>query len=113
MRRGGGGGAALAPAAAAFRCVNPSPFEQAVLALSVRAWRESPFGSLRLYAPVREGTCGGRLLLLSLAMDEEKRGEAGRAARAYEGLAERFAGDDDAPEYEKKSVESPANRSAS
>ena len=89
----------------AFRCVEPSPFEQAVLALSVRAWRESPFESLRLYAPVREGTCGGRLLLLSLAMDEEKRGEAGRAALAYEVLAERFAGDDAAPEYEKKSVE--------
>jgi hypothetical protein len=89
----------------AFRCGEPSPFEQAVLALSVRAWRESPLENLRLYAPVREGTCGGRLLLLSLATDEEKRGEAGRAAQAYEVLAERFAGDDDAPGYEKKSVE--------
>jgi tetratricopeptide (TPR) repeat protein len=89
----------------AFRCVEPSPFEQTVLALSVRAWRESPFESLRFYAPIREGTCGGRLLLLSLAMDEEKRGEAGRAALAYEVLAERFAGDDAALEYEKNSVE--------
>src|SRR4030067_1939490 len=102
MRRGGGGGAALAPAAAAFRCVNPSPFEQAVLALSVRAWRESPFGSLRLYAPVREGTCGGRLLLLSLAMDEEKRGGEDRAALAYEVLAEGFAGDAAARGYERE-----------
>ena len=89
----------------AFRCVEPSPFEQAVLALSVRAWRESPFESLRSYAPVREGTCGGRLLLLTLAMDEERRGEAARAALAYEALAERFASDDAAPGYEKKSVE--------
>jgi tetratricopeptide (TPR) repeat protein len=89
----------------AFRCGEPSPFEQAILALSVRAWRESPLENLRLYAPVREGTCGGRLLLLSLAMDEEKRGEAGRAALVYEVLAERFAGDDVAPGYEKKSVE--------
>jgi tetratricopeptide (TPR) repeat protein len=89
----------------AFRCGEPSPFEQDVLALSVRAWRESPFEGLRLYAPVREGTCAGRLLLLSLAMDEEKRGEAGRAAVAYEVLAERFSGDDAAPGYEKKAVE--------
>jgi TolA-binding protein len=89
----------------AFRCGEPSPFERAVLALSVRAWRESPFESLRSYAPVREGSCGGRLLLLSLATDEEKRGEAGRAALAYEVLAERFSGDDAAPGYEKKSVE--------
>ena len=89
----------------AFRCGEPAPFEQAVLALSMRAWRESPYENLRSYAPVREGTCGGRLLLMSLAMDEEKRGEAGRAALAYELLAERFAGDDAAPEYEKNSVD--------
>jgi tetratricopeptide (TPR) repeat protein len=87
-----------------FRCGEPSPFEQAVLALSVRAWRESPLDSLRLYAPVREATCAGRLLLLSLAKDEETRGEAGRAAIAYEVLAERFSGDDDALEYERKAV---------
>ncbi|MGW8286380.1 MAG: tetratricopeptide repeat protein, partial [Candidatus Deferrimicrobiaceae bacterium] len=87
-----------------FRCGDPSPFEQAVLALSVRAWRESPLDSLRSYAPVREATCAGRLLLLSLAKDEETRGEAGRAALAYEVLAERFSGDDDALEYEKKAV---------
>lgn len=90
----------------AFRCDGPSPFEQAVLALSVRAWREGSFESLRSYAPVREGTCGAKLLLLSLATDEERRGEAGRAAVAYEILAERFASDDTAPGYEKKSVES-------
>jgi tetratricopeptide (TPR) repeat protein len=89
----------------AFRCGDPSPFEQAVLALSARAWREIPFESLPVYAPVREGSCGGRLLLMSLAVDEEKRGEAGRAALAYEVLAERFADDDAAPGYEKNSVE--------
>jgi hypothetical protein len=38
-------------------------------------------------------------------MDEEKRGEPGRAALAYGVLAERYTGDDAAPLYEKKSVE--------
>jgi TolA-binding protein len=93
----------------AFRCGDPSPFEQAVLALSVRAWRDGPFENLRSYSPVREGTCGGKLLVLSLATDEERRGEAGRAALAYEVLAERYASDDAAPGYEKKSVEALLN----
>jgi tetratricopeptide (TPR) repeat protein len=89
----------------AFRCDDPSPFEQAVLALAVRAWRESPLKGLRLYPPVREGNCGGRLLLLSLGEDGESRGEAGRSALVYEMLAERFAGDNEALTYEKKSAE--------
>jgi tetratricopeptide (TPR) repeat protein len=90
----------------AFRCGDPSSFEQAVLALAVRAWRESPLEGLRSYPPIRDGGCGGKLLLLALGKDEENRGEPGRSALVYEMLAERFAGEDEALAYEKKSVDS-------
>lgn len=90
----------------AFRCDDPSSFEQAVLALAVRAWRESPLEGLRSYPPIRDGGCGGKLLLLALGKDEENRGEPGRSALVYEMLAERFAGEDEALAYEKKSVDS-------
>ena len=89
----------------AFLCDDPSPFEQAVLDLAVLTWGDSPLEGLDSYPPVREGGCGGRLLLLSLGEDEESRGEAGRSALVYEMLAERFAGDNEALTYEKKSAE--------
>jgi TolA-binding protein len=85
-----------------FRCGDPSPFEEAVLALAVKAWRESPLKRLHSYPPVREGGCAGRLLLLSLGEEEESRGEAARSALLYEMLAERFAADNEALTYEKK-----------
>jgi len=89
-----------------FRCDDPSSFEQEVLALAVRAWRENPLEGLRSYPPILEGGCGGKLLLLSLGKDEENRGEPRRSALVYEMLAERFAGEDEALAYEKKSVDS-------
>jgi hypothetical protein len=88
-----------------FRCGDLSPFEKAVLALGVRAWREIPLEGLRSYAPVRDETCGGGLLLLALAKDEERHGTAARAAMAYESLAEWFSGHGSALDYERKSVE--------
>lgn len=90
----------------AFRCGDPSSFEQAVLALAVRAWRERPLEELRSYPPIRDRVCGGRLLLLALGKDEKNRGESGRSAVIYEMLAERFVDEDEALAYEKKSVDS-------
>ncbi len=90
----------------AYRCVDPSPFERSVLDLAVRVWRESPLEGLRSYPPVREGTCGGRRLLLSLGNDEERRGETARSATVYGLLAERFGFDNEAILYEKKAVSS-------
>ena len=90
----------------AFRCDEPSLFEKAVLDLSVRAWGDSPLEGLDSYPPVREGTCGGRLLLMALGKSEERKGEAGRSAMVYGVLAERFAHDDEALAYERKTVDS-------
>ena len=89
-----------------FRCDDPSPFEKAALDLAVRAWGDSPLQGLDSYPPVRDGVCGGRLLLLSLGKDEDRKGEAGRSAMVYGVLAERFANDDEALTYERKAVDS-------
>lgn len=88
-----------------FPCGQVSPFEKAVLALAVRAWREIPLEELPSYAPVRDETCGGGLLLLALARDEERHGTAARSAVAYESLAEWFSGHGSALDYERKAVE--------
>ena len=88
-----------------FPCADPSPFEQAVLSLSVRAWRESPPEKLESYPPVKAGTCGGKVLLTALWEAEEKRGEATRAARVRDVAARRFPSDEGAAALEMKTVE--------
>jgi tetratricopeptide (TPR) repeat protein len=88
-----------------FPCDQPSPFERALVSLAVRVWRDTPLEKLRSYPPVREGACSGKLLLTSLGEEEEKRGEASRAAAVYDALAMEFPGDEAAPSYEKHVVE--------
>jgi len=88
-----------------FRCNGPSSFEEAVLTLAVRAWKEIPLERLSAYGPVESGSCGGKRLLVSLGESEERRGEAARAARVYDVLSRRFSGGEAAWIYEKKSVE--------
>jgi tetratricopeptide (TPR) repeat protein len=87
-------------------CDTLSPFERDVLALGVRAWKTVPLEGLDRYRPVREGTCGGRILLAALGEAEEARGESDRAAQVYDVLARRFSDDEAAPSYEKKAVDS-------
>lgn len=89
-----------------FRCDGPSPFERAVLTLAVQAWADGPLEALDSYPPVRQGVCGGRLLLLSLGKEEDRRGEADRSAVVYGVLAERFTNDAEALTYERKAVDS-------
>jgi tetratricopeptide (TPR) repeat protein len=91
--------------APSFFCGDPSPFEQAVLALSVRAWEESPPERLDSYPPVKAGTCGGKILLTALWEAEEKRGEAGRAAQVRDVAARRFPSDEGAAVLAMKTVE--------
>jgi tetratricopeptide (TPR) repeat protein len=87
-------------------CGTLSPFERDVLALGVRAWKTVPLDDLVRYRPVREGTCGGRILLATLGEAEEGRGEPDRAAQVFEVLARRFSDDEAAPSYEKKAADS-------
>lgn len=88
-----------------FPCEDPAPFEQKVLALAVRAWRETPLERLETYPPVREGACAGKRLLAALGEDEKKRGESVRAAAVFDLLSRRFATGEAALTYETKSVE--------
>ncbi len=91
--------------APSFPCGDPSPFEQAVLSLSVRAWKESPPERLDSYPPVKAGTCGGMVLLTALWEAEEKRGEASRAAKVRDVAARSFPSDEGAAVLEMKTVE--------
>jgi TolA-binding protein len=88
-----------------FPCADPLPFEQAVLSLSVRAWRESPQEKLDSYPPVKWGTCGGKVLLTALWEAEEKRGEATRAARVRDVATRHFPSEEYAAALEMKTVE--------
>ena len=89
-----------------FPCGDPSPFERAVVSLSIRAWRESPLERLDSYSPVKAGTCGGKVLLTALLEAEEKRGEAGRAAEVRDVAARRFPSDENSAALEMETVES-------
>ena len=91
--------------APSFPCGDPSPFGQAVLALSVRAWNESPLERLDSYPPVKAGTCGGKVLLTALWEAEEKRGEVGRAVQVRDIAALRFPSDEGAAVLAMKTVE--------
>ena len=90
--------------APSFPCGDLSPFEQAVLSLSVRAWKESPPERLDSYPPVKAGTCGGKVLLTALWEAEEMRGEASRAAKVSDVAARRFPSDEGAAALEMKMV---------
>jgi tetratricopeptide (TPR) repeat protein len=91
--------------APSFPCRDPSPFEQAVLALSARAWEESPLERLDSYPPVKAGTCGGKVLLTALWEAEEKHGEMGRAVQVSDIAALRFPSDEGAAVLAMKTVE--------
>jgi len=88
-----------------FPCSDPSSFETSVLSVAVNAWLEMPSDRLASYPPVREGKCGGMLLLASLGEAEERRGETIRAAKVFDTLAARFAADRSAIRYETRAVE--------
>jgi len=88
-----------------FPCSDPSSFEKSVLSVAVSAWLEMPSDRLASYPPVREGRCGGMLLLASLGETEERRGETIRAAKFFDALATRCAADRSAIRYETKAVE--------
>ena len=91
--------------APSFPCGDLSPFEQAVLSLSVRAWRESPPERLDSYPPVNAGSCGGKVLLTALWEAEEKRGEASRGAKVRDVAARSFPSEEGAAVLEMKTVE--------
>ena len=91
--------------APSFYCRDPSPFEKAVVALSARAWLESPPERLSSYPPVKAGTCGGKVLLAALWEAEERRGEARRAAQVRDVAARRFPSDEVTAVLEMKTVE--------
>ncbi len=88
----------------AFSCVDPVSFEQSVLSLAVRAWQEMPSDRVVSYPPVRDGRCGGKLLLIALGEAEEGRGETVRAAKVFDALSNRFASDRSAVRYETRVV---------
>jgi hypothetical protein len=87
-----------------FPCGEPSPFEQAVLSLSVRAWREIPQEKLDPYPPVKGGMCGGKALLDALWEAEEIRGEALRAAKVRDIASRHFLGDEGAAALETRMI---------
>lgn len=91
--------------APSFLCGGASSFEEEVLALSVRAWQESPPERLDSYPPVTAGTCGGKALLVALWEAEEYRGQGLRAAQVRDVAARRFASAEDAAFLEMKTVE--------
>jgi len=90
--------------APSFPCGDLSPFEQSVLALSVRAWDGLPPERLDSYPPVKEGTCGGKVLLTALWEAEEIRGNALRAAKVHDVASRRFPTDEGTAALEIKMV---------
>jgi TolA-binding protein len=90
--------------APSFPCGDLSPFEQSVLALSVRAWDGLPPERLDSYPPVKAGTCGGKVLLTALWEAEEIRGEALRAAKVRDVASRRFPTDEGTAALEIKMV---------
>ncbi len=109
LRRGDAEGAAqelsLPLSDPSFSCGDPSPFERSVLAVGVNAWLELPSDRLTSYPPVRDGKCGGMLLLTSLGENEERRGETIRAAKVFDALAARYPANRAAIGYETRAVE--------
>lgn len=91
--------------ASSFRCTDPSAPEEEVLSLAVRAFQESSLERIRSYAPIRDGTCGGKLLLTRLAEAEERRGETFRAALVYSAISQSFPDDEGSFAHEKRAVE--------
>ncbi|HEX9192052.1 MAG TPA: hypothetical protein VF847_08140, partial [Candidatus Deferrimicrobiaceae bacterium] len=87
-----------------FPCGEPSPFEQEVLSLSVRAWRELPPEKLDPYPPVKAGMCGGKVLLNALWEAEVIRGEALRAEKVRDIASRHFLGDEGAAALEMRMV---------
>ena len=90
--------------APSFPCGDPSPFEQAVLALSVRTWEKLPPEMLEAYPPVKGGTCGGKVLLTALWEAEEMRGKVVRAAKVRDVAARRFPSDEGLAALEMRMV---------
>ena len=66
-----------------FPCSDPSSFETSVLSVAVNAWLEMPSDRLASYPPVREGKCGGMLLLASLGLLAATAGRDGDAEHAH------------------------------
>ena len=93
----------------AFPCVDPSPFERTVLALSVRAWQGIPPARLDAYPPVKAGMCGGKALLAALWLAEEKRGNPLRASEIFDITARRFPGEEGLAALEKRTVDALLN----
>jgi tetratricopeptide (TPR) repeat protein len=88
-----------------YACVDPSPFERAILSLSVRAWKEIPPERLEAYPPVRARTCGGKALLVTLWEADEKEGEASRAAAVGDIASRQFPSEEGAAAIESRTVE--------
>ncbi len=109
LRRGDAEGAARELAVPlsdpSFSCSDPSAFEKSVLAAAVSAWLEVPSARLASYPPVRDGGCGGMMLLASLGEAEERRGETIRAAKVFDALVARFPASRSAIGYETRAVE--------
>ncbi|MBP2686253.1 MAG: hypothetical protein H6Q81_1158, partial [Deltaproteobacteria bacterium] len=89
-----------------FSCGDPSPFERALVSLFVRAGKDSSTARLESFAPVKGGTCVGKVLLSALWEAEEKRGEAARAAEVRDIASRRFPSDANAAALEMETVES-------
>jgi tetratricopeptide (TPR) repeat protein len=88
-----------------FPCGDLSPFEQEVMALSVRAWEQLPPEKLDPYPPVAASTCGGKALLTTLWEFEKRRGEPLRAAKVRDVAIRRFPSEEYAAALEMKAVE--------
>jgi len=92
-----------------FPCGEASAFEGEVVALAVRAWKESHPERLDSYSPVKGGTCGGKVLLSALWQAEDRRGEAARSAAVRDIATRRFPSDDGAAALEMQTVEALLN----
>ena len=88
-----------------YACVDPSPFERAILSLSVRAWKEIPPERLEAYPPVRARTCGGKALLVALWEADEKQGDASRAASVGDIASRLFPAEEGVAAIESRTVE--------
>ena len=88
-----------------YPCVDPSPFERAILSLSVRAWKEIPPERLEAYPPVRARTCGGKVLLMALWEADEKQGDASRAAAVGDIASRLFPAEQGVAAIESRTVE--------
>jgi TolA-binding protein len=88
-----------------FSCEDPSPFEQAVVSLSVRAGEEVSAAQLEAFPPVKRGACAGELFLSRLWETDRKRGNAVRAAAVRDIASRRFPLDAKAASLEVATVQ--------